>query len=57
MPFLQTPPKQIKRSISYGAHETRVLEMEDYLMQHYGFNKSQLHKTLVRERYYQVRTL
>ena len=57
MPFLQTPPKQIKRSISYGAHETRVLEMEDFLMQHYGFNKSQLHKTLVRERYYQVRTL
>ena len=57
MPFLQTPPKQIKRSISYGAHESRVLEMEEYLMNHLGYNKSQLHKTLVREKYYQVRTL
>ncbi len=57
MPFLQTQQKQIKRSISYGAHEKRVLEMEAYLMDHYGYNKSQLHKTLVRERYCQVRML
>ena len=48
-------PKQVKRTISYGRHEDRVLNMEDYLMDHYGYDRSQLHKILIRERYHQVR--
>ena len=48
-------PKQVKRTISYGRHEERVLNMEDYLMDHYGYDRSQLHKVLVRERYHQLR--
>ena len=54
MQFLEEP-KQIKRTISYGKHEERVLTMEDYLMDHYGYDRSQLHKVLVRERYHQIR--
>ena len=62
MPFLyppvQTPPKQKKRSVSYGAYEAqKVSDMEDYLMNFYGYDFSQLHKVLIREKYYQVRTL
>ena len=57
LPFMQflEEPKQIKRTISYGRHEERVLTMEDYLMDHYGYDRSQLHKVLVRERYHQIR--
>ena len=47
--------KQVTRTISYARHEERVLNMEDYLMGHYGYDRSQLHKALVRERYHQVR--
>ena len=35
----------------------KVSDMEDYLMSFYGYDFSQLHKTLIREKYYQVRTL
>ena len=49
--------KQVKRTISYRRHEERVLNMEDYLMDHYGYDRSQLHKVLVRERYHKVRIL
>ncbi len=52
-----TEKKQLRKPVSYGGHEHRVIDMENYLMDHYGYNFSQLHKTLVRERYYQVRTL
>ena len=50
-------PKQVKRTISYGRYEERVLNMEDYLMDHYGYGRSQLHMVLVRERYHQIRML
>jgi len=49
--------KQVKRIISYARHEERVLNMEDYLMGHYGYDRSQLHKVLIRERYHQIRFL
>ena len=49
--------KQVKRTISYARHEERVLNMEDYLMGHYGYDRSQLHKVLIRERYHQIRFL
>ena len=46
-----------RRPVSYGGHEQKVLDMEKDLMNHYGYNFSQLHKTLVREKYYQLRAL
>ncbi len=50
--------KQVKVSISYQQQEVnKILKMEDELMKHYGYNRSQLHKTLVRERYSQVHML
>ena len=50
-------PKQVKKSISYSGHEAeKVSDMEDYLMSFYGYDFSQLHKTLIREKYYQVKT-
>ena len=50
-------PKQVKRTISYGRHEERVLNMEDYLMDHYGYDRSQLHKNLVRDAYSKISLL
>lgn len=50
-------PKQVKRTMSYARHEERVLHMEDYLMDHYGYDRSQLPKVLVRERYHQLRMI
>ena len=60
MPFLHPPvhstSKQVKKSISYSGHEAqKVSDMEDYLMSFYGYDFSQLHKVLIREKYYQVR--
>ena len=52
-----TDQKQIRRPVSYGGHEQRVIDMEKELMNHFGYNFSQLHKTLVREKYYQLRAL
>ena len=49
--------KQVKRTISYARHEKRVLNMEDYLMGHYGYDRSQLNNVLTRERYHQIRFL
>ena len=40
---------QVKQTISFGGHETRVLEMQDYLMKFHGNNKSQLIKNLIRK--------
>ena len=58
-PFRTTKEqKQVKVSISYQQQEVdKVLKMEDKLMDHYGYNRSQLHKTLIRERYSQVHML
>ena len=52
-----TEPKQTRRPVSYGSYEQRVKDMEEELMNHYGYNFSQLHKVLVREKYYKLRSL
>tara|TARA_B100001250_G_C19601844_1_gene700975 strand:- start:193 stop:378 length:186 start_codon:yes stop_codon:yes gene_type:complete len=45
-------PKQVKQHISYGRYEApRLLKMEDKLMEHFGYNRSQLHKVLIRDAY------
>ena len=44
---------QIVKGISYAGYERNVLQMEDILMKKYGYNRSQLHKSLVREKYRQ----
>ena len=47
--------KQVVKAISYqGTEAQKVLHMEDVLMDKYGYNRSQLHKQLVREKYQQV---
>ena len=44
--------KQVKSHISYGKREApKLLKMEDALMEHFGFNRSQLHKNLIRDAY------
>ena len=52
-----TEPKQTRRPVSYGSYEQRVKDMEEEIMNNYGYNFSQLHKVLVREKYYQLRSL
>ena len=43
--------RQIVKGISYAGYERNVLQMEDILMKKYGYNRSQLHKSLVKEKY------
>ena len=51
MPVIQNK-KQTVLSISYQQLEApKLLAMEDFLMDHYGYNRSQLHKQLVRDKY------
>ena len=45
--------RQIVKGISYAGYERNVLQMEDILMKKYGYHRSQLHKSLVREKYRQ----
>ena len=45
--------RQIVKGISYAGHERNVLQMEDILMKKYGYNRSQIYKSLVREKYRQ----
>jgi len=55
MPVIQNK-KQTVLSISYQQLEApKILAMEDFLMDHYGYNRSQLHKQLVRDKYQAVR--
>ena len=49
--------KTIVKAISYQTNEGKVLEMEDWLMNHMGYNRSQLHKQLVRKEYQTQRML
>ena len=50
--------RQVVVSISYQRNEAdKVLMMEDWLMSHYGYNRSQLHKQLVRKEYQTSRML
>ena len=45
-------------TISYQKQEAqKVIGMENELMEHFGYNRSQLHKTLIREAYRQIRML
>jgi len=46
-----TQSKPVVKSISYQTNEDKVLMMEDWLMGHYGYNRSQLHKQLIRKEY------
>jgi len=42
--------KQVKSHISYGKWEAKkILRMEDELMDHFGYNRSQLYKNLIRD--------
>ena len=41
----------------YGSYETNIQKMEEDLMKHFSYNYSQLHKSLVREKYYQLKTV
>jgi len=55
---IATPHKPTVVSISYQQQEaTKILAMEDYLMNHYGYNRSQLHKQLVRDKYHTMRMM
>ena len=50
--------KQVKSHISYGKREAKkILRMEDELMEHFGYNRSQLHKNLVRDAYSKISLL
>ena len=47
-----TAAKQVKQHISYGRYEApKLLKMEDKLMEHFGYNRSQLYKSLLRDAY------
>ena len=53
-----TRPIQYKRCVSYGGWEKDKLQkMEDELMEELGKNYSQLHKDLIREKHYALKTL
>ena len=48
-------PKQVKQHISYGRYEApKLLKMEHKLMEHFGYNRSQLYKSLLRDAYSKV---
>ena len=56
--YAEEKPKQEKRSVSYGGYEKQKLfDMESALMDHYGYNYSQLVKTLIRENYYELKAV
>ena len=49
---IKTPAKQDTFTISYQRQEAKkIIGMEYKLMEHFGFNLSQLHKNLVRDAY------
>tara|TARA_B100002051_G_scaffold171782_1_gene162376 strand:+ start:607 stop:855 length:249 start_codon:yes stop_codon:yes gene_type:complete len=55
---IKTPTKQDTFTISYQRQEAKkVIGMEYELMEHFGFNRSQLHKNLIRDAYRQLRML
>ena len=60
MQLLDKPVRnsQVKKSISYGENEVeKLFAMEEYLMNHYGYKYTQLHKVLVRDRYSQLKMI
>ena len=49
---IKAPAKQDTFTISYQRQEAKkVIRMEYELMEHFGLNRSQLHKNLVRDAY------
>ena len=51
-------PEQEKRSVNYGGYEKQELfDMESALMEHYGYNYSELIKTLIRKNYYEIKAV
>ena len=56
--YSEPRPKQEKRSVSYGEYEKQKLfDMESALMEHYGYNYSQLIKTLIRKNCYELKAV
>ena len=56
MPTIAKDLKQVKSTVSYGKNEClKLKKMEQTLMEHYGYDFSQLHKVLIRERYNLIR--
>ena len=52
---MQPLPKQVRVNISYGGFEVEsLMKKEKDLMEFYGWNRSQLHKKLIRDRHEQV---
>ena len=50
--------KQVKSYIYYGRKEAKkILRMEDELMDHFGYNRSQLHKNMVSDAYSKISLL
>ena len=47
----------VVKVISYQSNEGKVLDMEDWLMNQTGYNRSQLHKQLVRKEYQTLRMM
>ena len=50
-------PKQLIKSVSYKKTEHKVLKMEKALQEHYGYDYSGLHKTLVRDAFAKIRMI
>ncbi len=50
--------KQVKSNISYGRREAKkIIRIDDELIDHFGYNRSQLHKNLVRDAYSKISLL
>ena len=47
----------VVKVISYQSNEGKVLDMEDWIMNQTGYNRSQLHKQLVRKEYQTLRMM
>ncbi len=54
--YSEPRPKQEKRSVSHGGYEKKKLfDMESALTEHYGYNYSQLIKSLIGKNYYEIK--
>jgi hypothetical protein len=57
IPMYKTYPKSKVVNISYTQQEApKILAMEEHLMNHFGFTRSQLHRQLVRDKYQTLTT-
>ena len=54
MKVFNNPNRVKKFTISYQQREVdKIIMMENHLMEFFGYNRSQLHKELIREKYKQ----